>query len=247
MIKSSKIILKKFIYRYTSIPSVIDTLRRKELAILNPQQWDDRNDRYFMQLYQEYRGAKGLYGLCAAMRTETYHHWRVFTGGSGGACIVLKRGLLEEYLEATSEKPSMPVTNVRFGKVEYLRLSDVGRIDQKDMMQLPFLKRIGFADEEEFRIVIETSADQQGAIYIECPLEWIDKIYINPWLPQQQAESLKDTLKEIDGCNNLDIRRSHLIDSSTWKNAGDRAFGKEPAKKLAARPRPKRPRVTAKK
>ncbi|SDJ60941.1 DUF2971 domain-containing protein [Mesorhizobium muleiense] len=202
------------------------------MAILNPQQWDDRNDRYFMELYQEYRGAKGLYGLCAAMCAETYHHWRVFTGGSGGACIVLKRAPLAEYLDAASKKPAVPVTNVRFGEVEYLKLPKVRKIGRTDIMRLPFLKRVGFADEKEFRIVIETSADQQGAIYIDCPSEWIDRIYINPWLPQQQAASLIATLNEIDGCVDVDVRRSILIDSSTWKMAGDRAAGKKTGRKL---------------
>ncbi|WP_156941466.1 hypothetical protein [Mesorhizobium sp. WSM2561] len=49
---------------------MIDVLRRRQMAILNPKQWDDRNDRYFMELYQEHRGAKSLYGLCAAMCPE---------------------------------------------------------------------------------------------------------------------------------------------------------------------------------
>ncbi|WP_027151416.1 hypothetical protein [Mesorhizobium sp. WSM2561] len=124
------------------------------------------------------------------------------------------------------------MTNVRFGEVEYLELPEVRKIGPADIMRLPFLKRVGFTDEDELRIVIETNADQQGAIYIDCPLEWIDRIYINPWLPKQQADSLIATLNEIDGCEDVPIRRSFLIDSSTWKTAGDRAAGKETERKL---------------
>lgn len=48
---------ERVIRRYTSIPGVIDTLRRRQLPLLDPQYWDDRNDSYFMRLYKEYRGA----------------------------------------------------------------------------------------------------------------------------------------------------------------------------------------------
>ena len=71
------VILTKFIRRYTSISAVIDMLRRKEISLLDPQNWDDRNDRYFMNLYKDERNIRGLYGLCASRASETYHHWRV--------------------------------------------------------------------------------------------------------------------------------------------------------------------------
>src|SRR5689334_9315615 len=105
--------LKKYIRRYTSISAVIDILKRQELSLLDPQSWDDRNDRYFMALYKEKKRLRGLYGLCAAQCSETYHHWRVFTGTSDGACIEIKRDVLES---------SIREPNVRFGSVEYLLL-----------------------------------------------------------------------------------------------------------------------------
>jgi hypothetical protein len=110
-------ILNKFVRRYTSISAVIDMLRRKEIALLDPQNWDDRNDRYFMNLYKEERNIKGLYRLCASMASETYHHWRVFTGPADGACVELKRGPLEKALSSKKE--------LRLGEVEYLLFKDL--------------------------------------------------------------------------------------------------------------------------
>lgn len=72
------------IRRYMSIAALIDTLRRQRLAILNPENWDDRNDRLFMRVYKSHTKAGGLYGMCAALRGETYHHWKIFAGGSRG-------------------------------------------------------------------------------------------------------------------------------------------------------------------
>jgi len=42
-----------FIRRYTSVAALIDILRRREIVLLDPQNWDDRNDRYFMKLYKD--------------------------------------------------------------------------------------------------------------------------------------------------------------------------------------------------
>jgi hypothetical protein len=229
---------KNEIHRYTSITNLIDMLRRKQIAILNPQRWDDRNDKFFMELYMGHRKAEGLYALCAAMRRETYHHWRVFTGGDSGACVVLKRALVEQHLTSVSKKPAAPLTSVRFGEVKYLKLSEVEEIGPAEIDQLPFLKRYGFTDEAEFRIVIETNTTQQEAIYIDFQPEWIDRIYINPWLPKQQADSLIETLKSIDGSLNIKITRSRLIDSDTWRAAGNRVSNREVTPKIKIKMRP---------
>ncbi len=76
--------LKGYIRRYLPLSAVIDTLRRRKLALLDPQNWDDRNDRHFMQRYKEAKGLSSLYAMCAAVRHETYYHWRVFTPGAEG-------------------------------------------------------------------------------------------------------------------------------------------------------------------
>jgi hypothetical protein len=208
------------------------------MAIMNPQHWDDRNDKYFMELYKEHKNAKGLYALCAAMRAETYHHWRIFTEGASGACVVLKRAPLENYLKSVNENPAVPVTAVMFNEVTYLKLPQVNNIGPADINRLPFLKRYGFTDEAEFRIVVETDADQQGAIYIDCQPEWIDRIYINPWLPKQQADSLIGTLNDIGGQRKFNIRRSRLIDGDTWRAAGSRAAEKNLASRIDVTTRP---------
>jgi hypothetical protein len=63
--------LNKFIRRYISVSAVIDTLRRGEITLLDPQSWDDRNDRYFMSLYKERKKLSGLYALCSVQKRIT--------------------------------------------------------------------------------------------------------------------------------------------------------------------------------
>jgi len=119
--------LDNYIRRYTSISAVIDILRRQELSLLDPQSWDDRNDRYFMARYKEKKGLGGLYALCAARCSETYHHWRVFTGTADGACIEIRREPLEKALAK--------IPGVSFGEINYLRLDEVDKLKRSDYSQ----------------------------------------------------------------------------------------------------------------
>ena len=208
-----------------SISALIDTLRREKLAILNPDSWDDRNDRLFMRVYKTHTKAKGLYGMCAALCGETYHHWKIFAGGASGACLVLKRRPLEASLESSQQEPNM---KIRYDEVVYLKLEEVKRLSPKDVDRLPFLKRYGFKDEDEYRIVIETKAEQQPAMFIDCPHAWIHTIYLNPWLYESQAESLIETIREIPGCEEIIVKPSQLTDSSTWRKAAGRIAGETP-------------------
>jgi len=214
--------LTGFVRRYTSISAVVHMLRKQELQLLDPQSWDDRNDRYFMALYKETRQLGGLYGLCAAQCSETYHHWRVFTGTSDGACVELNRPLLEEALSA--------LNGVRFGEVDYLKLQAVERLTAADVDRLPFVKREGFMAEEEYRIIAETRERQWPSLGIHMPIRWVNAVYLNPWLPRPIADSVKATLRELPGCSKLRVVRSELIDSGRWKQAGDTIVGRPKAR-----------------
>jgi hypothetical protein len=205
--------LNNLIRRYTSISAVIDILSRRKLSILNPSSWDDQNDRYYMELYKDKKRLGGLYGLCASQSTETYHHWRVFTGRMDGACLVIRRAQLERALKKRPE--------FRFGKVDYLKLDEVESLTNSDLERLPFVKRIGFAHEGEYRIIAATKDPQTAAYSIEIKLAWIDRIQLNPWLPDPLAKSVMIALKRLPGCANLTLRQSRLINNSRWKKAGD--------------------------
>ena len=209
--------LTDLIRRYTSIASVIDSLRRKQLALLNPDSWDDGNDRHFMELYKQHRGVSGLYGLCAAQSSETYHHWRVFGGGADGACLEIKRPRLEKIL---SKDP-----RVRFGNIEYKLISQVAKLRKADRDRLPFLKRKPYEPECEYRIIAETSEPQAPAFSVPIDLAWINRVYLNPWLPKSLFQSIKETIREIPGCRSMTVIQTTMLENSNWKAAGDRLAG----------------------
>lgn len=213
--------LKNIIRRYTSIPAVIDILRRKELPLLDPQNWDDRNDRYFMKLYKESKNLDGIYALCAAACSETYHHWRVFTNGTEGACIELNRQLLEQEISK--------IDGVRFGEIDYITLEQVEKFEKEDIEKIPFLKRIAFSPECEYRIVLESNEIQKSSFSIKISENLINRIYLNPWLPESISNSVKETFRTIPGWEKIHISKSFLIESNRWKTAGNKILGISPS------------------
>jgi hypothetical protein len=172
-----------------------------------------------MALYKEAKHKSGgLYGLCAAQCSETYHHWRVFTNGAEGACIEIYRENLETALKLTA--------GVRFEPVKYLSLGEVDRLSKGDIDRLPFVKRVAFFDEDEYRIVVETDKPQAPVFYIDFDLHWIKRIHLNPWLPKTIAGTMKKIIQGIPGCSGVEVSRSQLIDNSRFKQAGDRVIGR---------------------
>ena len=49
--------------RYTSLSILLDILKKKRLTLLDPQNWDDKNDAFYMELYK----TKGEYPLTPRM------------------------------------------------------------------------------------------------------------------------------------------------------------------------------------
>ncbi len=209
-------ILRNYLRRYTDIPALICLLREKQITLLDPKTWDDKNDSYFLELYREKSGLKSVLALCFTRTSETYHHWRVFAGGASGVCISFKRA---ELLRAIKKQPG-----IRFGDVEYLKLDE---LDKKKLKteNLPFTKRYPFEHESEFRIIGQ-SRNHSNVCNIPIPLSCIDKITLSPWLNRSLSRHVKETLKFVDNCSGLKIVRSTLISNEDWKAFGESAISK---------------------
>ena len=131
--------------RYTELPYLIDYLQSGELALLNPKAWDDRNDSFYIEEYARARELEGIYALCLAEAFETYHHWRVFSNGSGGVCIEFDK---DKLIAEVADVPGLRAETVQYRTIKALREQPVAESD------LPFLKRHAFRDEKEFRLFV---------------------------------------------------------------------------------------------
>ena len=179
--------------------------------MLDPKSWDDQNDSFYLSVYKERMQLKTLLALCFTQEAETYHHWRVFSGHTGGVCIVFKK---DELLTDFSNE-----SGIKHQTVEYWMLNKIKQSPPK-VQTLPFIKRNAFKHENEFRIVYESTEKALSAFSVKIRLECIDRVLLSPWMPAPLADATRKLLRKIDGCSTLKINRSTLINNEQWKKVG---------------------------
>ena len=195
--------------RYTDLPFLIDILVRKKLTLNDPSFWEDKNDSLFVEKFKVKSKYRTVLAMCFATKFQKFHHWKVFTKGSNGVCIRFNKDKLIPELQSNEE-------NLLVNLVKYRKIADL-RKNPPDTSELPFLKRMAFSDEHEYRIIYfdktNTLLDKQIDFSIKC----IDAIIFNPWLPNIVEESLTETIRSIRDCQDLKIEKSELFDNDSWK------------------------------
>jgi hypothetical protein len=232
---------RNVVSRYSSIANVIDTLTRRELSLLNPSSWIDKNDSQFVEFYRQYKGAPAVYAACFTLSNETFHHWYVFGRESAGAYLEFDTVAQEAHLGRLKKEGH----KLRYESVQYFTLSGIG--DPKiSLDQFPFAKRWGFQAEKEYRIIIESEAIAVSC-QIPVPLRAVARVVINPWLSKDVVHSIRSCIHSIEGCEMLRVDHSRLIDSDKWQAAGIRRLSAHLRKTDPAYKNPKRRRKAKKK
>jgi hypothetical protein len=193
---------ERYLRRYTDLPALIYLLKTKSITLLSPTKWDDSNDSCYLELYRKGKQLKSVLALCFTEAPERYHLWNVF--GHSGVRIRFQRKALLKAIERRGA--------VRSERVEYVTLDSIAD-PAPSIDRLPFLKRYGFQDEREFRIIFESTKQEKKTIDIPIQLSCIDKIVLNPWLAPSLFLQTKEVLQSIDGCRDLNIVHSRLIDN----------------------------------
>ncbi len=203
---------KKYLRRYTSLFSLLDILENKRITFLNPENWDDKNDYYFINKYRDKSNYKSVLVLCFTERGERYHHWKVFTEGSSGVCIVFKRDELIKQLSYDE--------NIIYGSVKYKKIKELE--NDINIEEIPFIKRIQFKDEKEFRIIYKAKYEDIKYKHFNIDYECIEKIVLNPWLPDKLIQTLRKIIKKI-GDKSIKVHKTTLINNEKWKSTLDKA------------------------
>jgi hypothetical protein len=189
------------------LAATLHVLRNKCLTLLSPATWDDRNDAFFLSEFKKQTCAKSVLALCFAEAAETYHHWRVFSHGSDGACIEFEKPKLEEALGCDAR--------ITFRSVNYMTIPDA-RASGVAIHELPFVKRYAYRDEIEFRAVLVDIKKDQKFVHVPISLECITRVTLSPWMTQALVDTVKLTLRSIKGCTKLKVYRSTLIENENW-------------------------------
>jgi len=204
----------KILRRYTDLPALVGLLKEKKITLLDPQSWDDSNDSYYLKLYQEKKDLLSVLALCFTQASETYHHWRVFASGSSGVCLSFRR---DELLDAVRGVPGLQAKAVRYLRLDQIRDRDLAVRD------LPFLKRYAFGNEDEFRMIYESTTESLTSLDVAIPMKCIDRITLSPWIHPRLSDYVKELLRSIDSCSGIRFARSTLIGNEEWKELGQTA------------------------
>lgn len=197
--------------RYTNLSAAIHLLQSRKITLLNPARWDDANDAYFMGEYKRLAGAETVLAICFAETVETYHHWRVFSHGADGVCIEFDKARL---LDSFEGQPGVLKDKVVYRKIATLKKRRAIEADE-----LPFLKRKPYEPECEYRVIYVDKTISMEAKDFDIDLSWIRRITLSPWMSNVLKESVKKTLRGIDGdCRRLSVSRSTLVGNDEWKS-----------------------------
>ena len=175
-----------------------------------PISWDDRNDRHMMEAYKRSAKLETVLALCFAECAETYHHWKVFTSGTSGVCIEFHR---DKLIKALPQE-------VAYSSMDYKTIKELNP-DEIKVKDLPFVKRVGFIDEQEFRLVFTSQTTAISTKKIPVPLSAIKRVVLNPWLHEELAESVTEMFSKLAEKENLGVTKSALIDSPSWRRFAD--------------------------
>jgi hypothetical protein len=186
-------------------------LSQKCITLLEPNTWEDRNDAFYLEKYKNKKNLATLLAYCFSSKRETFHHWKVFAGGSSGVCVEFRKIKLMDSVRN--------VHGIRTGKVKYRLIKENS---QPSYRVWPFLKRVQFKDEGEFRIIYENTTHREKAKDIQIDLSCISKITLSPWMPRPLSKSTAGIIKKIEGCCTIDIRHSTLLDSADWQKCLNR-------------------------
>ncbi|MBF7093417.1 DUF2971 domain-containing protein [Flavobacterium sp. ALJ2] len=197
--------IRKF-NRFTTLPFLIDMLNSKTLTLLNPNYWEDYNDRETMETYRKKTKAKSIYALCLTCENETIHHWNAFANGTSGCCIEFSPNKLIAILEKE---------NISHKKTEYIRIKDLIKL-KISTEQLPYIKRHPFKAENEYRIIVTSEKEQKSIFEIDIDLEIIRHITLSNKMPKKVYESNKIMLLKIAPQLKGKINHSTLYENSNW-------------------------------
>jgi hypothetical protein len=213
----------KYLFRYTSLPFLLDTLVNQRITLIDQKRWEDSNDSYFMEKYKEKAKKETLLAMCFVqfdskkVNAEKYHFWKIYSDNSSGICIVFDKLKLVDVLN------SIEGCNLRYKNVNYFNIDNIEIALKKHQIRcadLPFTKRSAFSDEREYRIIYESS-ENIITKEIKIPMDIISNIIFNPWIPESVYDSACKVIKRIKYCKKIQIERSTCLEYERWKKVGD--------------------------
>jgi hypothetical protein len=200
---------KEKLNRYTSLPILLDLLKRKKLVLLDPKTWEDKNDSQIILEYKRRKKIRNFFAICFSTDDETIHGWKNYASGISGCLIEFdKEKLLNSFIG---------IKGIRKGNVHYKKVTDVEE-NSIEVDDIPFIKRYPYRIETEFRILWEGRTDEEK-IEFDISLNSINKITISQNMPKDVYNTIVSLLREDFKDPEKRINRSTLFENQRWIKA----------------------------
>lgn len=201
--------------RYTNALTLVDLLQNRRLSLLNPDTWYDQNDAFGLREYARLKGGGTAFAMCFAQGAEQANHWQIFSGDNHGVCVLFdKKSLLNQFDEQAKSK------NLTHRRVIYSNIKEIKQRENLLIEDVPFLKRSCFRTEREYRVVVwQEDLANQKKLDIPISLSCISRIVFGPKMPLSLAQSLREVCRSIDGCKDINFRKSRLDNNEAWASA----------------------------
>ncbi len=196
----------KVLNRFTTLPFLLDMLRRKKLTLLNPAFWEDFNDRETIEIYRKRVNAESIYALCLSYDDDNIHHWNAFASGTSGVCIRFSPNRLLGQLS---------LQGIKHDKAEYVRVRDLADFNYS-LEKLPFVKREPFEAEKEYRLIVTSNQPQQGTYEVDIDINFIRQVTFSSKLPETVFEATKAMIREFFPDFQGKIYHSTLYKNERW-------------------------------
>ena len=194
----------EWLKKYTSIEHLEDILTKNRLHLANPESWEDKNDIELIKHYRSKMGIKDIRILCMNESADRYHFWKIYGQERQGVCLWFEK------LEFTNNLKKIEYPKTKYRCVSYYDPKNPQKIETDD---LPFLKRVQYEDEQEFRIISQYDQPlEDEPEFIPFDRYSLKKIYINDWVKGAELDSITTMVK------NLTVDYTHITDCKIQQN-----------------------------
>ncbi len=199
--------------RFTTLPTLLDLLRRRKIVLRDPSTWEDKNDVKVILEYKRQKKIPKLFVVCFCVGGETVHHWKTYADGISGCCIEFDKKRLLKCFRG--------VPGVRCGDVVYRTIEEVIKEIKNNTIEpndYPFIKRYPYQFEKEFRILWEGKTVGK-TIDLDIDLKSIKKITLSQRMSEDLYTSMEKLLHVEINDSSIQINRSTLYENSRWIKA----------------------------
>lgn len=212
----------KSIYRFMHFEYLLDLLKNHRLPLINPSEWEDKNDVFASKLSCK---DNEMIGICCFTLSKSNSIYRWSKMAPNNLCVRVEFDM-DKIKASLSQK--MVMKEVQYKSVEELQ-SDI--IEIKDC---PFIKSKPFKQENEIRIVAYKSvADENKFVKIVdylsgVPSDAVNNIRFSPFLDQKMFRLVRELLRKnlvANNWKNVKISQSRILDKEKWENTLSECVG----------------------